>query len=423
MTPAAAALALLTAAVVAVPVQEEAPRPRQQRGRAIEGLAETTGDEALRRFAEGHLAPAYVAGFASREALYERLGTIRSACAGFGGVLWQPLGADGMRIRFLQEGRETVLVFRIEPQPPFRIVALDVEGTRPAEGGRSIEPFTWENVEARLDAEAKAGFSGTVLLVRGGRIVLHKGYGMANRERGLPNTTGTVFAIGSVPIDFSRAAVLKLEEMGKMRASDPITRYLPDVPPDKAAMTIAHLMSRRSGLPNFHHVEGDPDRDLSWIDRATAIRRILGQPLLFAPGQGEAHSHSAWGLLAAIVEIVSGQGYGAFLRQHFFDPAGMTRTGLHEDALGLPDGAFAVGYGHRSVGRVNVPKYWGRTSWLVMGSGGMQSTPLDLYRWMQAIRAGKTLSPESARRYGPGAPWPAATSGGSTRCTRRAPRT
>jgi hypothetical protein len=58
-----------------------------------------------------------------------------------------------------------------------------------------------------------------------------------------------------------------------------------------------------------------------------------------------------------------------------------------------------VGYEGRPVGKLNIPKYWGRTSWLVMGSGGMESTPIDLYRWNQSIRLGKTLSTEAAKKY------------------------
>jgi CubicO group peptidase (beta-lactamase class C family) len=241
---------------------------------------------------------------------------------------------------------------------------------------------------------------GTVLVVRDGKIVLHQGYGLANRQKDIPNGAETIFAIGSVPIDFTRAAILKLEEQGKVRTSDPITTYLENVPADKKSMTIDHLMSGRSGLPNFHHIAGvDADPDLSWIDRESAIERILGASLLFPPGQDEAHSHSAWVLLAAIVEMVAKQPYGAFLREYFFDPAGMTRTGNHEECERFSDDEFAVGYEGQSAGTLNIPKYWGKTSWLVMGSGGMQSTPMDLYRWNQSIRNGKTLSPEAAKKY------------------------
>jgi CubicO group peptidase (beta-lactamase class C family) len=77
----------------------------------------------------------------------------------------------------------------------------------------------------------------------------------------------------------------------------------------------------------------------------------------------------------------------------------MTRTGLHEDVRRVPDDAFAIGYEGKHAGRINIPKYWSRTSWLVMGSGGMVSTPGDLYRWLQAIRNGTTLGAAYAARY------------------------
>ena len=400
--------ALLTAVLVSItaslaPAQEipsGGPPPLQVRGRAIEGVIESTGDASLRQFIEVHLAPAYRESFASSDAVLAHVRAIREACANFGGILVDPIGDDGLLMRFILDGSETQVMMRIDATPPHQIVALDLQEGEARPQGPEVAPITWDNVDARLTEETARGFAGTVLLVRGGRLVLNKGYGLANREQNLRNDTGTIFAIGSVPIDFTKAAILKLEEQGKLHTADLVTKHLNHVPADKQAMTIDHLMSGRSGLPDFHHIAGtDADPDLSWIDRDTAIKRILGASLLFPPGQGEAHSHSAWVLLAAIVEIVSKQAYGAYLREHFFEPAGMKRTGLHEDGEQFTDDKFAVGYGGVSVGKLNIPKYWGRTSWLVMGSGGMQSTPMDLYRWNQSIRTGKTLSPEAAKKY------------------------
>jgi len=388
----------LTMAVT--PAQEQGRNPRQLRGAAIEGLAASTGEDALKQFTETHLAPGYRESM-TPGALREQLSAIRSACAGSDGILFQKLDPDTTRITFLQDERRTSVVFKLETGEPHRIVSLVLEPTeRSAAPQPGVAPIDWESLSRRLDEEAAGGFSGTVLVMKGGAIVLHKGYGMANRERGIPNGTETIYAIGSTPIDFTRGAVLKLEEMGRLKTTDTIGTFLPDVPADKRTMTLEHLLSGASGLPDFHHIMGvDADYDLTWIDRRTAIGRILGQTLLFAPGKGRAHSHSAWVLLAAIVEIVARQPYGEFLRQQFFEPAGMTRTGLHEDAARFADAEFAVGYGRNAAGKLNIPKHWGRTSWLVMGSGGMQSTPGDLQRWMAAIREGKTLRPATAARY------------------------
>ena len=396
---------LLTALVLftAIPVvaqEKSGPPPRQLRGRAVEGMIESKGDASLKQFADVHLAPKYRESFGSEEKLMAHLRAIREACAGFGGVLVDPVGTDGSLIKFMMEGSESAVMMRIDPTPPHQIVALELQtqGARPK--GPEVAPITWENLSQRLDEEAAQGFTGTVLVVHGGKIVLHQGYGLANREKKIANGKETIFAIGSTPIDFTRAAILKLEEQGKLKTSDPITKYFDHVPADKQAMTIDQLMNRASGLPDFHHVAGtDADPDLSWIDRDTAVKRILGASLLFPPGQGEAHSHSAWVLLAAVVEVVSKQPYGEYVRKNFFEPAVMTRTGNHEDAEKFADDEFAVGYEGQASGKLNIPKYWGRTSWLVMGSGGMQSTPMDLYLWNQAIRTHKTLTPPAAKKY------------------------
>ncbi len=380
--------------------QPSATNPRQKHSAALEGLVQSSGDAALETFIDTQVSPRWLESMPRAE-LLSRLRDIRTACADFGGVLLKPVGADGTRITFLQGPRQTSVWFRLEAEPPHKIVALELEPTVDSPQVKaSIPPLGWDTLEKRLQEEAAAGFSGSVLVVRDGKIVLQQGYGWADRERGRPITTETIFAIGSVPIDFTRAAILRLEEQGNLALEDPITKYLQDVPEDKRSMTLQHLMSGKSGLPDFHGILGvDEDLDLSWIERETAIRRILSQELLFPPGSGEAHSHSAWVLLAAIVELVSQESYGNFLTRHFFEPAGMTRTGLHEDAARFGDDQFAVGYGFKTVGKINTPRYWGRTSWLVMGSGGMQSTPVDLYKWIEAIRGGKILSPAAAGKY------------------------
>ena len=263
---------------------------------------------------------------------------------------------------------------------------------------------TWQTLEAFLDAEAEAGFTGAVRVVRDGKVVLDRGYGLANRELGVPITPETVFAVGSQPIDFTHAAILLLAQEGRLDLSAPITEFFDDVPPDKRVVTVEHLMSGASGLPDFHDRPGDRDPDHAWIDREEAVRRILAAKLLFEPGTAREHSHSAWGLLAAIVEIVSGESYPEFTRGRLFGPAGMDDTGFNGEPV--PCERLAIGYGTRSDGEVNAPPFWGPASWLVMGSGGQVSTTGDTSRWLDEMRDGRILDPAWARRFfgpGPGA--------------------
>ena len=375
-----------------------------ERGQALEAMIGGSGDASIQEFVEEQLSPEFRAAFTDEEHLAQ-LKKIRRECASAGGIQVEPLGGDGLVFDFFSEASSRRVELRLDAEPPHLIAGISMTEGPPEERGADVEPVTWAGLEARLAEEAEQGFAGAILVVRDGEVVLHRAYGDADRANGIPNTTDTLFAIGSVPIDFTKAAILKLEELGKLSTADPIEKFLKDVPDDKRAITIDHLMTGRSGLPNFHHVAGvDENYDLSWIDRDTAIERMLGKELLFEPGEGRAHSHSAWGLLAALVEIVSGDSYQAFLDEHFFGPAGMKKTGNYHVARRYEDKDVALGYGRSPWGEINSPKYWGETSWLVMGSGGMVSNPSDLQRWIRAMRAGKLLSTSAQEKYwSPGA--------------------
>lgn len=257
----------------------------------------------------------------------------------------------------------------------------------------------WDNVEQIIQDEIDSGFSGSVLLVRDGELILSKGYGYADRDRKIPNTPQTIFALGSTPIDFTHVAIMQLLNQDKIDLNDPVTTYFDQFDGDHATITINMLRTGRSGLPDFPNIPGvDADPDHSPLSRDEFILRATNADLLFTPGTREQHSHFAWGVLAAIVEVASGQSYPEYIREHVLKPADMTRTGFHGDQF--PDETVAIGYGSHTWGQINSPEHWGETSWLVMGSGGMVGTTEDLYKFTQAIDDG-TLIPARVRHYFP----------------------
>lgn len=243
------------------------------------------------------------------------------------------------------------------------------------------------------------GMAGLIYLEADGGILLETPFGMANDVLEVPNRTTTIFAIGSRPIDFTRAAITLLDQQGKLSLDDSLGKHLDNVPPDKQAITLRHLMTGASGLPDFFDNEADWDPDLQWVSREEAIRRMLGQALLFEPGQGRAHSHAAFGLLAAIVELTSRTSYMDFLNEHFFGPAGMQRTGEYGERKDFALADFAVGGGPQFVGLPNIPPNWGPTSWLVKGSGGMYSTLDDLRNFYALVRYGEVFDAQHARYF------------------------
>lgn len=388
---------LLAIAAREAPAQSDSPR--QLRTMATERMLDSRDDGALRTYAQEHLSPAYRSSFASEDELVDHLRAIRKGAGPVGGVGLM-VASDGIRLHVSNRRAKSVVLLRLEENAPHLITHLELESSEEKSAGSRI---TWNDLERTLREAEANGFCGSVLAVRDGEVVLDRGYGFADPQKQHPVTPNTLFAIGSTPIDFTHGAILKLAEDGKLSLDDPITKYFDDLPADKRGITLEHLRTGQSGLQNFHGILGvDENPDLTWIDRETAIRRIFERELLFDPGTDEAHSHSAWGVLAAVVEIVSEQSYDEYLEQRFFQPAGMDRTGSYSITLEFPESEVAVGLGGNVYGEVNSPRYWGPTSWLVLGSGGMVSTTGDLRRWQEFLESGKAFGAESQRRYGIG---------------------
>jgi len=125
---------------------------------------------------------------------------------------------------------------------------------------RASKPPTPDSLEARVEAYVEPyvrsnNFSGVVLLAREGKVVLRKGYGMANYELGVPNTPESKFHIASVSKSFTAAALLLLEQQGKLSVNDPLSKFIPDYP-NGDRITIHHLLAHTSGIPDVNRLPG-----------------------------------------------------------------------------------------------------------------------------------------------------------------------
>ena len=135
-------------------------------------------------------------------------------------------------------------------------------------------------LETYLGRLEKLGFSGTVLVAKDGKVVLEKGYGMADRERKIPMAADSVISIGSITKPFTAAAILKLEMAGKLRVEEPIGRFFPGAPPEKAAITIHQLLTHSAGLESDY---GPTDYEA--VSRDEIARRVFAAPLRTTPGR------------------------------------------------------------------------------------------------------------------------------------------
>lgn len=250
---------------------------------------------------------------------------------------------------------------------------------------------------ARLDSIVHAHFDnkGLVGLAVGvmhdGKVVLAKGYGMANLERRVAVTPNTMFPIGSVTKQFTCGAVLMLEEEGKLRMTDRVSAYFPTLTRAND-ITLADLGGMTAGYRDYYpldYVDREMRRDVSaqQIMDAYATR-----PLDFDPGTRWSYSNTNFTILGAITEKVSGQSLGAFLSTRIFAPLGMTHTSFDAPTNGAPT---ATGYRSWALAEPSpsTPEGKGWTG----AAGAIWSTPADLLTWDLALVTGKVIGPASYR--------------------------
>jgi CubicO group peptidase (beta-lactamase class C family) len=231
------------------------------------------------------------------------------------------------------------------------------------------------------------------LIVKDGKTLLRKGYGLANLELGVPIQPDMVFEIGSVTKQFTAAAILLLAERGQLSIDDEITKYLSDYPTHGQKITIHHLLTHTSGIPSY---TGLPE----WLPRVREdlkveqlVAMFKDKPLEFAPGERWVYNNSAYILLGAVIEKVSGRTYEDFIEQEIFKPLGMTRSSYgHNDEVvpGRVDGYDKMEDGYRRARYLSMTQPY--------AAGALLSTVDDLARWSDALWGGKVLKPESLKR-------------------------
>ena len=223
-------------------------------------------------------------------------------------------------------------------------------------------------------------------------MLVCEGWGLADKETGAGAGCDTVYDVMSMTKQFTAAAILKLQMMGRLRVTDRIGRFLDDVPADKRAITIHQLLTHTAGL-----VEAVGD-DYERTSRADLISQAMASDLRWPPGTRYLYSNVGYSLLAAIVEVASGDGYEEFMARHLFEPAGMTSTGYV-----LPDWEsveVAVEYDERgrSQGRpFEHPWAADGPYWNLRGNGGLLSSARDMFRWYLALEGDEVLD-ERAKR-------------------------
>lgn len=271
------------------------------------------------------------------------------------------------------------------------------EGTAVLATGASAE-----KLRAAIDAhvapyQALDLFQGVVLVARGDKVLVEKGYGFANVELGVRNTPANVFRIASLTKVFTEVLLGRLEEEGRLQMSAPLSRYLPEFPRGDS-ITIEMLRVHRAGIPNMNSIPFDEEaREPNTLD--SLIRAIAREPLDFPPGSRRRYSNGGYAVLAAVIEKATGQRYADALSGHVLRPLGLTHTFEEADGMLVPNRAYGYTASPRSRRGLELPPFQEMVT--KSGGGSLVSTAGDLHRLLRAMYTDRPIQADTWRRLFP----------------------
>ncbi len=274
--------------------------------------------------------------------------------------------------------------------PVLLVLALQTPAPAPP------KPTTPEELRAHLDSLAEKHFRGVVYVEQAGRELFYHAVGMADPDSKRPFTKDTGLCIGSIVKPMVRVALCRLADQGKLKLSDPISKYFEGVPEDKAGITLQHLADHTSGFQDVFGGDYEP------MERDELMKQMLASKLLFKPGDKDEYSNSGFSMLSTILEKVSGKSIEDLIAEIEFAPIGLKRTGYVRPKWKAEE--CAVGYG--PLGRrwgSPLDRFWypDGPSWNLRGNGGMISTVTDLARWARAVHDLEILSKENHQLLNP----------------------
>ena len=236
-------------------------------------------------------------------------------------------------------------------------------------------------------------FMGSILVTHNGQILLNNGYGYANLEWQIPNSPTTKFRLGSITKQFTAASILLLAEQGKLKTTDLIKKYMPDAPSAWSNITVLHLLTHTSGIPNYTSFSDFVLMTTSMKTPKQQIELFRNKPLDFQPGSSYTYNNSGYVLLGYLIEIISGQSYQDFVVNNIFKPLAMNDSGYdsHSAIILQRASGYTIGPdGFRNADYLDMS--------IPYAAGSLYSTTQDLCRWVEGLFGGKILSPKSLKK-------------------------
>ncbi len=248
-------------------------------------------------------------------------------------------------------------------------------------------------VEKVMQEQGLAGI--TVGIRYGNHPAYVQGYGLANEASGLPASVNTVYEIGAITRQFTAAAIMELDEQGRLGLNDPVSKYFPTLPTAGKDIQIRHLLSHTSGLPplnpNTGDVNIDPSRKFTPLDSLTLYFNSFTE-LAADPGAAYRFFDEDYFVLGGVIEKIAGVPYDQYLQQNILKAVGLDSTAYCDP---LPQG-LAVGYGKDANGKLQTIAP--QNILQAYAASGLCSTAGDLLKWQQALEGGKVVTPGSYRQ-------------------------
>ncbi|WP_271767711.1 serine hydrolase [Aquimarina algiphila] len=222
----------------------------------------------------------------------------------------------------------------------------------------------------------------SILVAKDGKPIFRKAYGKANLELDVDLKPENVFEIGSITKQFTAVAILMLEEQGKLKIEDKITKYIPDYPTNDKIITIHHLLNHTSGIKSYTGMESFMKLARNDMTPKELINVFKNEPMDFDPGEKFLYNNSGYILLGYIIEVITGDTYENFIEKNIFKKISMNSSYYGSMKELIKNRAY--GYQQKDEGYVNAD-YLSLT--LPYAAGSLMSTVDDLLKWQNAISA------------------------------------
>lgn len=263
-------------------------------------------------------------------------------------------------------------------------------------GGVAVAQLpTTEALSNQVDALAMQLLSrhtagASVAVARDGKVVLTRGYGLANLEHSVAVTPETVFHIASISKNILAAVVLQLVDEGKLQLDDDVTKYVPEAPTLGHHVTVRQLLNHTSGIYSFTSLADAANNERLELTHEQVLGLIKDKSFEFEPGTRWRYDNSAFYIAGMVVERVTKQEYGAYVREHVFKPLGMSSASLCDASMVVPH--LASGYEMEGGALVNAAFM----SWkLPFAAGAICATATDLLKWEAALDTRRVLTRSS----------------------------